>query len=295
MITDNGLTLATAEAAPNAGGAGVHLGAASVTLGLDASASGPLGLDTNELGTSELELTINVTTSSSASIANAIDFQLISLPIAFSKLSNASSGTGKQLAITGLTVPSAAPALVTVAAHGLPLGAPVYFSAGTGGTGITTNTIYYVVPVAANTFALAPTLADALSSTGNRVEHTGASFSSAVLRFVPFIHAVTGPIPAPFLIAGNRFTARCQPWTRGVLGKQVLPGGQTTRQQLGAVYGPGNNTGGGTIAAVMPVPGRYLGLAYDITGTVGSGAFTVNLALQSQDGMRYHPTGLEAL
>lgn len=64
------------------------------------------------------------------------------------------------------TVTIAAPGVFTLNSHGLALGDPVYLTTtGALPTGLAANTIYYAVPTGANTFNLATTLANALTST----------------------------------------------------------------------------------------------------------------------------------
>lgn len=72
------------------------------------------------------------------------------------------SNTGDTFATTvkstsSVTVTSASPGVVSWTAHGLQNGAPVYFTAGTMPTGLTANTVYYVVAAATNTFEVATT------------------------------------------------------------------------------------------------------------------------------------------
>jgi hypothetical protein len=78
---------------------------------------------------------------------------------------NITSPTGTSAGTTA-TITIASPAVVTNNAHGLAVGAPVYFTTtGALPTGLTVNTIYYVTNPATNTFNLSTTYANAVAGT----------------------------------------------------------------------------------------------------------------------------------
>lgn len=83
--------------------------------------------------------------------------------------SNASTAT--------VTITIAAPGVITDTAHGITGACPVVFTNSGGGlpTGITSGTVYYVVPssITANTYTLATTVANALA--GTQITTTGTS------------------------------------------------------------------------------------------------------------------------
>ena len=278
MKIDTLLTLATEEVVAGAGAGGI--GEDSETLAFDTGTSHDWGLGISDLGTSHLELVMDVTTSFTQAANVTLELQLISLPIALSKLTDTGSGVGKQTAITGLTVADGDDQF-DVVGHNLPLAAPFYLSAGTGGTGLANNTQYFAVPDGADTFKAATSFANALA--GTTVDQLSAARTGVAVQFQPYVHATTGPIPAPFLQAGNRFVARVQPGFTGPLGKSVVPTGQTVKQRYGVGPGP------------VLSPGRYLALRYVPSATMSTGAISANLALNAGGNLRHYPTAKEVL
>lgn len=283
MLTDLNLLLASAEVTPNGGAAPGGLGAASVTLAIDRGNAQSYGTMLSDIASTEFELDLTVTTTFTSSTipGTTMTVQLVSLPIAPSLLTNATT-SGKTLTITGLTATVANPSVVTIANHNLPIGTAIYFSGGSGGTGVATNTIYYIRPTGANTFTLHTTRAGALTNTAG-VNHTTTAFTSGVAVFTPFVHASTGPIPLFSMKAGNRFVVRTQPWALTESGEQILASGQTYPQGIGI----GSND--------SLVPGRYLALQYIPSATITAGALNANLCLQAQNSRRYMPSASKIL
>tara|TARA_Y100000593_G_scaffold91766_1_gene181502 strand:- start:622 stop:1473 length:852 start_codon:yes stop_codon:yes gene_type:complete len=278
MYIDKNLILATSEAPPDAG-AVASLGADSVALGIDlAHDHTSCGIGISELSSSEMELEIQIDTSFGIAANLTCDFQLVSLPI-MSGLANATT-EGKHTNVVTGTV-AYADDLVDISSHGLPLGTPCYFSAGSGGSGLATNTIYYTTEHSddGNSFKLATTFANAVA--GTAINHGSADFTGSTLEFIPYIHASTGPISGAFLNAGNRFTARCQPFSMGPSPASVIP--NATSQTSLTPYGV---SGGG----LAPTPGRYLALRYDGTTLGTDGRISAHLAINTQEGQKYFPT-----
>lgn len=83
------------------------------------------------------------------------------------------------------TVTIAAPAVVTRAAHGLVTGDQVYLTTtGALPTGLSQNTLYYVIWVSSSTFNLATTRANAVA--GTKITTTGSQSGVHTLRWCPY-------------------------------------------------------------------------------------------------------------
>lgn len=83
------------------------------------------------------------------------------------------------------TVTVATPAVVTLASHGLVTGDQVYLTTtGALPTGLSANTLYYVVYVDANTFNLATSRANAVA--GTKIATSGTQSGTHTLRFCPY-------------------------------------------------------------------------------------------------------------
>lgn len=83
------------------------------------------------------------------------------------------------------TVSIATPAVVTLNNHGLETGDSVYLTTtGALPTGLSANTIYYVVKIDANTFNLATTFANA--NAGTKIATSGTQSGVHTLRFCPY-------------------------------------------------------------------------------------------------------------
>lgn len=279
MYTDLNLLLASSEVLPNGGAAPGGLNATAVTLALDVGGSNALGdVLISDLATSLLELAVNVTTAFTSGTDNAsVEWRLVSLPIALSLLTNATT-SGKRTHVAAAVTATGSPGTITIAGHGLAIGTPVYLSALATTTGPSINTVYYVIPLTANTFALATSFANALAGTGVAFA-TGAG--TCTVEFIPYVHATTGPILRPFLAAGNRFVARVSPFSDGPNSKTAVPTGQTARQAYGV--GPTN----------APTAQRYLALQCVPSATITAGAFSANLVANANTGRRYQPSALE--
>jgi hypothetical protein len=290
MFTDNGLRLATAEVVPNAGASPGGLGAASVTLALDLSGFTQNLRTLNDIGAGEnLRLNINVTTAvTSGTFASTLELQLVSLPILASLLTNATT-SGKTLTITGLSVPAATD-VVTIANHGLPLGTPFYFSAGSGGSGTNLNTIYYAVPQTSSTFKFAASLANAIA--GTTVDQITADFTGATMNFLPTVHATTGTQLKDLFVLGARLVVPIMPLP-SMTPYQALPTGQTLTAPLGtsplATPATGIAGSGGLTANAQ----RYYYLRYIPSATITAGAFTVDILPDAVgDGLKFYASGM---
>lgn len=83
------------------------------------------------------------------------------------------------------TVTIASPAVVTLSSHSLNTGDAVYLTTtGALPTGLTANTLYYVIWVSSSTFRLATTRANALA--GTAINTSGSQSGTHTLRFCPF-------------------------------------------------------------------------------------------------------------
>ena len=83
------------------------------------------------------------------------------------------------------TVTIATPAVVTITAHGLATGSGVFLTtSGALPTGLTANTLYYVISTGANTFNLATTLANAIA--GTAIATSGTQSGTHTATFCPY-------------------------------------------------------------------------------------------------------------
>lgn len=280
MYQDNGLILASAETIPT--DAVARLNAGSVTAAIDRAGTLPNGLGIADIGPTDLELAVDITTSVTSGTAGAtLDFRLVSLHVNPTKLTS-SSGRPLTIASVAGDIADADPAIAdafTVTAHGLPLGTPIFFSSIVNITGITASTVYFVVPVSANTFHIATTMANALA--GTIVDLTGAD-GTVTVNFIPYVHASTSPIQLPFLTAGNRLVVCTSVGHVGPTSKLLAPYSGATPIPLGAT-----NIGTTTV----PTPGRYLGLMTIPSAAITAGAFSASLGINTQLGRRYPPSG----
>lgn len=90
------------------------------------------------------------------------------------------------------TMTIAAPAVVTRTAHGLALGAPVYFTTtGALATGLIASTVYYVTNPLANTFNLSTTYANAIA--GTKITTTGTQSGTHTLWSTTVISLTSSP------------------------------------------------------------------------------------------------------
>lgn len=288
MITDNGLRLATAEVTPNGGAAPGGLTAASVALNTDPSGLTSSQRIFNSIGDGErMLLNFNVITAyACGTFAATIEFQLISLPIIASLLTNATT-SGKRTHIAALPT-VAATNQFTLVGHGLPLGTPIYFSTVTTTTGIVTNVIYYVIPNGADSFQVATTLANALAGTAVVLTNNG----SVTMEFVATIHASSGslqlfdnPTDASSLRAGVQFQVPLRPLA-ALTPKQRLPTGQTLKQPTGA---------GPQLGLLAANAQRYYYLRVIPSATITAGAITCDLVHSADDPLNYSPSGFEVI
>lgn len=299
MITDLGLRLATAEVTPNGGSAPGGLGPASVTLGLE-----PGGLTTAlrsfaSIGSGEqVVVAINIDTAFESDTFNStMEFQLISLPIVATKLTNATT-SGRTLTITGVTTNSTTDELTggtgggTLTGHELPLGTPLFLTSLATTTGIANSTIYYAVPVSANAIKLATSLANALA--GTTIDLLTGN-GTATVNIIPTIHASTGGLPmfsagvpaqqGPLRLGQRIFVPLRQLWGRTP--RQRLPTGQTISQPLGA---------GPTSGLVAANAQRFFYLRYLPSAGINTGAVTCDIVLkEAGDSLAFYPTMFEVI
>lgn len=273
MYRDVGLILATNDPIPHAGApAGVGaIGAGSAALNLDLSSTNNQTLrNFNDPGSGQ-RFMLNIRPGGLVTTDTwntALELQLISLPISLALLSNATT-SGKHLHVAGAAL-TIATDTVTIAGHGLPLGTPVYLTSIAGGTaGVSANTMYFAVPVDANTFQLAASLDDALAATPviiNMITSNG----TATVNFIPTIHGSTGALrffetgvpvnQGPMGQLGSTHQVPLRPLAQ-YTAKKRLAAGQTLEQPTG---GPGITPRGETRIGVNAQ--RYFALNYIVRG-----------------------------
>ena len=296
MIADFNLILATEEAVPNGGAVPGGLGGNSIT-GVSTTpyfidmlrADNPLGDGIDQLPTSELELNVTITTAFGIGPNAMAEFQLVSLPINPTKLTPATT-SGRRTYFLGAST-AASDDSVTIAAHGLPRGTPVYLSALATTTGPTTNTLYYAVPLSADKFGLATSLANAVA--GEIVTMTGNG--TCTVEFFPYVHLTTGMIWGGFLGAGAQFIGRSIPGGPVGGGDHVAPYAGADALPLGAQVQPSTALGGGGGAATMAAPGRFLvPRVFVFNATVSTaGRYSMALGHAAGLGQRNYPIGSE--
>ena len=292
MIPDKGLRLAAAEAVNtvNGGAAPGGLGPASVTLNLDPSGQTLLHRTFANIGGGErLLLNFNVDTAFTCGTFGAtLEFRLVSLPINASLLTNATTA-GKQLLIDDLPIVAATDSF-TLANHGLPVGAPVFLSQITTTTGISTNTIYYTVPITSGAFGLATSLANAIAGTLITLTTNG----SADVNFIPTCHASSGTLPlynvgdptnqGPLRLR-TQFQLPIRPLATRTP-KSQIPGGQVQTSPLGA---------GSTDGLIAANAQRYYYLHYIPSHTITAGAVTCDIVLDAGDSLQFYPNAYEVI
>lgn len=129
------------------------------------------------------------------------------------------------------TMTIAAPAVVTMAAHGLVTGDAIYFTTtGALPTGLAANTLYYVVFVSSSTFNLATTRANAVA--GTKITTTGSQSGVHTLRWCPYG-------------LGDGSTTFTLPDLRGrtVAGADAMGGTAAARLNLADALGSSGNVG----------------------------------------------------
>jgi len=297
MITDNAIIMATAEAVPNGAAAPGGLGGNTITGGATTpytidllQSSNPIGSGIDDIGSTQIEMNVSITTAfTTTSPVATLEFQLVSVPILPSLLSNATT-SGKLL--SGSFTATVASSTWGAAAHGLQLGTPLYFSAIGTVTGVTTNTLYFAVPSDANNFKVATSLANALAGTTVTLGGTNAACTTV---FMPAVHATTGAIPTVFLKAGARILGTSMRQVFAVGGKLIAPYAGATPLPLGASVMPGTGTGGGAGAAVMRTPGRYLALNVIAAGASSgtTGRYSVQIGKNVANILAHYPVGSE--
>lgn len=305
MFTDNAIVLATTEAVPNGAATPGGLGGNSITgvaatpFTIDmAQSSNPIGIGLDDIGNSELELNVTITTSfTTTSPVATLEWQLVSMPINPTLLTSATT-SGKLLSLAGVVTDSTADTFA-IASHGLALGTPFYLSAVATTTNISTNTLYFAIPTGSGTFKAATSFANAIAGTGVDLQ-TGNGTATVV--FLPAIHLTTGPVPTVFLKAGARVSGRSFRQLPVVGGKLVAPYSGATPMPLGAAVQPtatttGAGAGGAGGTAVVRTPGRYLALNVVAAGANSdtTGRYSVQLGLQVQNSQVHFPMGMQAL
>ena len=280
MYTDKGLILASEEAPPNGGALPGGLGAASVTLAYDlATAHDVAGTIISDPSVSDLELEITVDTSfvgaePTTDADVTVTFELVSMPIALSLLTNATT-SGKDTSIAGVVATDSGNTF-TIAGHGLQVGTPFYLNAlGTTSTPAI-DTILYVssAGLATNTFVCALTRANAIAGASTQAIDANGTCE---VQFLPFIHATTGQIPFSALQAGARYVAKVQPYS-------IEASSKVTHGSA-----PGRATSN---LGWLPTANRYLALRVLTTegGAGTAGRYTANLGVNMQSGQRHYAT-----
>lgn len=294
---DDALRFATAELVPNGGATPGALGGTSITgvattpYTIDMSQNNALGIGIDDIASSELELAVTVDTAFTAGPNLGLEVRIVSIQLLPSLLSNATTA--------GKLLQAAAPGDTgtddfTLANHGLPVGAPLYFSALSTLTGISTSVLYFAIPTTANEFQIATSLANAVAGTPINL---GGTNGTATMVVMPYIHATTGTMSASALKSGVRHVGKFMPWVMGGLGDRKLPTGQTQAQPIGAAFQPTKSLGGGGsggVAQAVQVPGRYLGVQIlPIGGTMGTGTITVDVGINLQSSVKHFLSGSE--
>lgn len=291
MITDNGLRLATNEVVPNSGTAltGGAIGSGSATLALDASGLTQTLRNFNDIGGGQrLAMAFNVVTAyTTDTFGGTIEIRLISMPIAATVLDSVTGGYRLRKSLAVLTD---ADDTVTIANHAIPLGTPVHISSVVTTTGLASQ-IYYAIPVDANKFRLATSLANALA--GTYVVMGGGDGTCTVI-FIPTVHGSTGTLPmydigtpsnqGP-LRAGTRYVVPLRNIITQPFGNR-LAAAQTLKTTVPA--GPIS----GLIGANAQ---RFYYLHYNWSNDMLSGAMTCDIVIDSGDGVQYSPTGMEVV
>jgi len=299
MLTDNALLFATNEAPPNQGADPGGLGGNTITgvadsahyIDLGSESAGQIGYA--QLSSTELELRIQIDTSFGVTNpTGTIEFALVSMPILPSLLSGGLT-SGKLTGILSVTVVVGTPGVITLTGHGLALGTPFFFLSGSGGSGTATNTIYYAIPLTANTFAFATSFANALAGTG--VAQSSANFASAVIQFLPQTHVTTGPLRTVFLNAGVQISANSVTGYMSGQGKILAPYSGATPKPAGMAQHIVNNVGA-SAAPFVPSVGRYLCLhVYAKTVSAGTtGRYSAQLGMSTGSGERNYRSGFIA-
>lgn len=300
MLIDKAILFAENEAPPNGGVDPGGLGGNTITgvaasahyIDLGAEAGGRIGYD--QISATELELRVRINTGFGATNPQGtIEFQLVSMPILPSLLSNGVT-SGKLTGILSVTVATGTPGVVTLANHGLSLGTPFFFIAGSGGSGTATNTLYYAIPITANTFAFATSFANALAGTG--VAQSSANFTGGAIQFFPQTHLTTGPIRTVFLSAGLQLSANSVKGYMSGQGKIQAPYAGATPQPLGMAQHLGTGFDGAN-GAFVPSVGRYLCLNV-YAKTVGAGTtgrYSAELGIKTSSGERNFLSAFQAL
>lgn len=185
-------------------------------------------------------------------------------------------------AIGAATMTIAAPAVVTMAAHGLVTGDAVYFTTtGALPTGLVANTLYYVVFVSSSTFNLATTRANAVA--GTKITTTGSQSGVHTLRWCPYG-------------LGDGSTTFNLPDLRGrtIAGGDAMGGTAATRLNLSQSLGSSGNVGasGGEQAHTLAV-GEIPGLQYTVGTTTGGnfGNFMAGTSGSTAQGMNTNAGG----
>lgn len=130
------------------------------------------------------------------------------------------------------TVTIASPAVVTLNSHGMQTGEPVYLTTtGALPTGLSANTLYYVIRIDANTFNLASSIANAIA--GTKINTSGTQSGTHTLSWCPYG-------------LGDGSTTFNVPDLRGrmVAGSDGMGGTLASRLTSASVLGAAGNTGG---------------------------------------------------
>jgi hypothetical protein len=281
-----------------------------VNLGLDLAGVTTIVRQGADIGGGRrLVLAFNVDTAFACDTFNAtLEFQLVSMPIVATKLSDGSGGAtdGKRTHIAGVTATIATDLFSggtgggTLVANGLSLGTPVYLSdINSTLAGVVVNTIYYVVPEDANSFKLALSLANALA--GTTIDLTSTN-DVVTIEFIPTIHASSGGLQlfdvgaptnqGPLVIAATRFMVPLRPLV-GMNTKLLGPTSQAAAPIAGELTQPvGAGPEAGRIAANAQ---RFYYLRYIPSATITAGAITCDLVLEPEDSLKYYASGVETI
>lgn len=306
MYTDFELNLATAEAVPDSGVGGLGEDSTAFNSGAGFEFGGISELLRNHAdigGGHPVCLSLTVGTGFTCASIATLDIQLVSFPIKPSLLDNGAGGAadGKRLRIAAVVtdIADGDPLLADtfiLNGHDLPLGTPIYFSAIATTTGISTNTVYYVIPISANRFKVAASLANARAGTevdlltGDgtvTVEFAPAVTIHAALGGLPIFPTPAGTTP---LTAGARFEIPLRPLAN-LTPKHEIPTSQSPTPLTGLQVPLGAGPGALFVAGNAQ---RYFALRYVASATITAGTIaSADLVLNADNSLTYTGSGFQ--
>lgn len=172
---------------------------------------------------------------------------------------------------SAVTVTSASPGVVTLAAHGMTVGTEVFLAGSAEPTGMSLSTVYYVSNVTTNTFTLSTTLAEARAGTAINTSSTGTSVTCS-----PFTSTL-----------GSTGATAFATWNLALTQGTYKPLVVRLIENIGTTGINTNNYG------ERVDRGRYLTIQYVVTGAaLTGGTFIADLITTVQDGRRFYASGV---